>query len=111
MREAPVFVVSRSVPDHDPETVYFVLGGGLVKIGRAIDVDKRFRSLECGSPVPLELARVVPGERGLECDLHRYFAAYRKHGEWFDLKAWEAIEPLSDDEVRALAASVWEDAA
>lgn len=67
-------------------TVYVIQGegGGPIKIGfTARNVHARLEELQKGSPVRLVLLRALPGERALERDLHRRFAAYRLHGEWF----------------------------
>lgn len=67
--------------------VYFVLGedSGRFKIGRAVDVEKRFRSLRTGCPEELSVYGVMPAVDpvALERALHKRFARYRVRGEWF----------------------------
>lgn len=59
---------------------------GQVKIGYAVDPERRLRQLQTGSPHRLELRRTVcPATMAQEAELHRRFAAYRDHGEWFRL--------------------------
>lgn len=65
--------------------LYFILnpGLGIIKIGIAIDVEDRRKTLEYGCGVPLEVLRVVPGAADLEQELHALFNASRLLGEWF----------------------------
>jgi hypothetical protein len=67
------------------ECVYFVKAKtmGLIKIGKAIDVDVRLRSLQIGSPDILEIIGVIPSVLFSESDVHQKFRAARLHGEWF----------------------------
>jgi hypothetical protein len=59
--------------------IYFVLGGGKVKIGQAVDVGKRLRELRSMSPVPLKL----------------------HHGEWFEAQdVLAALDRLHDSHIR-----------
>jgi hypothetical protein len=73
----------------EPEDcVYFIEGGGLVKIGLSNDFASRFAALCRMSPVPLTLRhRVMCDDKGsalkLERELHTRFASARHHGEWF----------------------------
>lgn len=60
---------------------------GLIKIGMSEDPDRRLGELQVGSDQPLRLVAVIPGVS--ESMLHRHFAPYRVHGEWF-----EPAEPL-----------------
>lgn len=68
-------------------SVYFVCApkSQLVKIGLAVDVQRRFAQLQAMSPEPIHLLGVIEGDRALECRLHRRFALNRHHGEWFNL--------------------------
>src|SRR5690606_28849223 len=56
----------------------------LVKIGISSDVPGRLAGLQVGSPVELRILWTMPGSIDMEQDLHEYFRAYRRHGEWFD---------------------------
>ena len=60
---------------------YFVTGAGLVKIGRAVDVERRFKALQSSSPVRLKLIHSIEGD--YESMLHEHFKEKREHGEWF----------------------------
>lgn len=66
--------------------VYLVgtLGARPVKIGVASTVESRIAELQTGSPLPLYLIWKTRGGQSLERDLHKRFAPYRIHGEWFD---------------------------
>lgn len=63
---------------------YFIQAGdtGLIKIGVTTDFEKRLRSLETMSPVPLRILGVVRGDIEAEC--HTALAKWRQHGEWFE---------------------------
>lgn len=63
--------------------IYFIEGSGSIKIGISGNPKKRLQSLSCSSPVPLQLLKVVPGDKMLESALHSLFDEYRTHGEWF----------------------------
>lgn len=67
------------------ETVYVLgtPGSGVVKIGRTINLAKRFAEIQRMSPVPLTILWSHPGGAELETQLHRQFSALRTHGEWF----------------------------
>ena len=66
--------------------IYFILAEqpGRVKIGYAADPHQRKKDLQVGSPVPLALIAVIPGDRTTEPALHKRFARVRSHGEWFE---------------------------
>lgn len=63
--------------------VYFMGGAGLIKIGVALDVDKRFREAQNASPVELSYYGSFPGTLVDERELHAAFSHLRHHGEWF----------------------------
>ncbi|HCE09754.1 MAG TPA: hypothetical protein DEQ40_14370 [Oxalobacteraceae bacterium] len=67
--------------------VYFILaeGLGLVKIGKASDLNLRLYALQVSSPVPLSILASVKGGHDVELALHRRFHASRQQGEWFRL--------------------------
>jgi hypothetical protein len=71
--------------DGSGQVVYFIrqLPRGPIKIGRGKDAQTRLARLQTGSPCPLDVIGVVPGGPALEAELHRLFARYRLHGEWF----------------------------
>lgn len=62
--------------------------GEMVKIGKAVNVEKRLRGIQTASPVVLHLVRTIESDDGnrLELELHRRFAQYRENGEWFRLE-------------------------
>jgi len=67
--------------------VYFVRAEtlGLIKIGSAVNPDRRLTGLQCGSPDRLQLVAyvgtddIIAGERAM----HRRFNHHREHHEWF----------------------------
>jgi hypothetical protein len=52
-----------------------------VKIGRALDVEKRFKTIQAGSHEKLILLKVI--DANIEKELHEKFEDYRLNGEWF----------------------------
>lgn len=71
---------------------YIVRCGPFVKIGMAVDVETRFRTLLASNPFDLEMVAILPGGRAVERALHLRFAAQRHRDEWFreegELAAW-----------------------
>ena len=55
---------------------------GLIKIGKSIDIKTRKQAVQCGSGVELDVLLVIDGDS--ERELHKKFAEYREHGEWFN---------------------------
>lgn len=65
--------------------IYFVqaVKSKAIKIGVTNDPAKRLMQLQTGSHEPLVLLGTIPGDYTEESRLHRQFAPYRIHGEWF----------------------------
>lgn len=86
----------------DTRAVYFIqaVTGGLIKIGVARDPGQRLAEIQRMCPVPLRIVGSIPrvGHAG-EADLHKRFAASRRHGEWFE------ATPELCDYIRAYATS------
>ncbi len=62
---------------------YFISGGdGRVKIGKAVDVARRLKTLQTGSSRVLKLLHVIDGD--VERGLHAKFSQWRIQGEWFE---------------------------
>jgi hypothetical protein len=59
-------------------------GDSPIKVGRAVNVPKRIRTLQTGNPRRLVLLRVMPGGVELEAQLHLRLREFRMQGEWFD---------------------------
>ena len=57
---------------------------GLIKIGKAINVNNRLQSLQCGSASKLNVVHVFDAD--IERVLHLEFKESRKYGEWFDIQ-------------------------
>jgi hypothetical protein len=93
--------------------IYFVqpARGGLVKIGVAVDPEKRMRDLQCGSPLELRLIRVEEGERDRERELHEKFSSLQVRGEWFypaeSLATYSGAIPADDPDIAALIESAY----
>jgi hypothetical protein len=69
----------------DTSLVYFIGSeDGPVKIGMAIDVEKRIKGLQTSHHAKLALLATTTGGREQEAAYHRQFAASRLHGEWFE---------------------------
>ena len=84
------------------EVVYVIgtPGSNTVKIGRSVNLKKRFADLRRMSPVPLVILWSHPGGSELESKLHRHFGEIRSHGEWFT---------FTDDPVPAIQSAVKEE--
>lgn len=67
------------------QDLYFLFNPytGLVKIGVAVDVQKRRRDLEHACGVALEVLAVFDSLGEREAELHEAFTAERQIGEWF----------------------------
>jgi hypothetical protein len=79
--------VPEELIDTEGGSVYFIqaFNGGPIKIGVAGNVKRRLKELQMCCPIPLKVIHIIPGGgRKLETVLHRSFALYRLHGEWFD---------------------------
>jgi len=66
--------------------IYFlrpVGASGPVKIGCSEMPARRLQTIARWSPVPLEIAAMVPGGLSIESWLHNRFAASRSHLEWY----------------------------
>lgn len=81
--------------ESDPSFTYVLqaVGGGLVKIGRAMRPDDRIRDIQAMSPVKLQLIAIVPGPE-LERRWHVEFRKARRHGEWFDAEVGDHFRAL-----------------
>lgn len=58
---------------------------GRIKIGQAIDVDKRLYALKQAAGMETEVLRKIENAAYLECRLHRHFNHCRYIGEWFNM--------------------------
>lgn len=67
--------------------VYFIQAtDGTVKIGRALDVNRRLGALQTAHAYELNLLRVIDGGAVEEWECHHEFRDYRIRGEWFKFK-------------------------
>lgn len=60
---------------------YFITDGVFVKIGVAVNLDQRLRTLQIGNPRPLGIVCLLPVD--LETVLHNLFGKRHVRGEWF----------------------------
>lgn len=81
---APPTPPAAPVLEVTPSFVYFIECGGFVKIGVAVNVEKRLASLQTGNPAPLTLLVAISGNEKMERELHKRFAVDRVQGEWFN---------------------------
>ena len=63
--------------------LYFVQIGEFVKIGRAVDLRDRMKTLQVSHPQEVRLLAAVPAHASLEGALHQHFQHLRSNGEWF----------------------------
>ena len=67
--------------------IYFIQCGdekGPIKIGFAIDPEKRLYRLQCANPCELTLLKAIHSDVGDEGRLHAQFGHLRIRGEWFE---------------------------
>lgn len=80
--------------------IYFIQAhsGGPVKIGYAANPEKRIAEIQRMSPVELKTLKIIEGDLKQEKELHKHFAKFRLHGEWFDLneKMLNIVIPLPE---------------
>lgn len=76
------YVSKLTTPGH----IYFIQAesGGLIKIGWATKPEARMAQMQAHGSLKLVLLHSEPGNGREEADLHRQFAAERRHGEWFE---------------------------
>lgn len=70
---------------HKEGYIYFLQNEdtGNIKIGHALNVDRRLRDLQTGNEADLILIKKVPGSYSYETIVKRKFQAYRIKREWF----------------------------
>ena len=83
-RDSPRSVLESKRPPPSA-CVYFVQSGsiGPIKIGYSEDPPRRLSGLVTMSPERLHLLGTIPANEGTEGRLHKRFAGFRLHGEWF----------------------------
>jgi hypothetical protein len=92
-------------PDTPWTTTLYVIQsvhGGPVKIGVSSHVEERLALLQVGSPYRLQIVDAFPGVPSrIERLLHKRYAAYRLHGEWFAEEVMALFTPAVLEEVCA----------
>ena len=82
-----------SLRRHEPKVVtghvYFIQAqvSRAIKIGFAVDVERRLKEIQTGNPEVLEVVGAMPGTVRAEKSLHRQFRADHIRGEWFEASA------------------------
>lgn len=56
----------------------------------------RMGELQTGCPVLLELIMQFNGDMALEKELHKWFAPFRTHCEWFEFGELDAAQEIAD---------------
>ena len=59
--------------------------GNVVKIGKTVNLESRLHALATGCPYPPEALATVKADCFVERSLHKHFAEFRIHCEWFRL--------------------------
>lgn len=76
------------IRESQPGYVYAMgCASGPIKVGWAVDPEKRRRELQTGNPERLFVLAIEPGDRQRETAAHTRLAAARVHGEWFERSA------------------------
>lgn len=79
-----VEISRRKEANYKEAAVYFIQSGqGPIKIGMAVDVEKRRKSLQTAHPFPLTVLATTTGGGEQEKAYHERFKVHRKEGEWF----------------------------
>lgn len=79
-------------------SVVYAIGSpesSLVKIGKAVNLQKRVGEIQRMSPAPLAVLWSTPGGIALESALHKRFDAIHAYGEWFDFGKDDPIVLIS----------------
>lgn len=77
----------------------YVIGerrSGVVKIGWAVQPERRLKSIQTGNPTPLRVLGAFVEERAAEGELHATFQARRLSGEWFDFTGTDSVHCVSE---------------
>lgn len=66
--------------------IYFISNGSdAVKIGYSLRVEERIKELQNGSPFPLEILALSPGDKVAEREYHQKYSDLAIGGEWFQI--------------------------
>ncbi len=60
---------------------YFIVSGGMIKIGKTLDPAARLQGFATGLPSPVGVLAIAKGD--IEKRSHQIFMRSRHHGEWF----------------------------
>jgi hypothetical protein len=63
--------------------VYFLTDGSAIKVGFAVNVQRRLYNLQSGNPNTLRLLGYFPGTPADEDAIHRRLGAHHILGDWF----------------------------
>jgi len=90
--------VSGLSADPNAEALCYVIQAGddgPVKIGVAINPDRRRTSLQTGSPVPLHIRYLFAGGYDTEAALHKHYDKRYLRGEWFSPDVLHDIQEVA----------------
>ncbi|MBN9469964.1 MAG: GIY-YIG nuclease family protein [Bosea sp.] len=79
----PLYAAKPSPAVRKGSVVYFFRSGPFIKIGTTMNLKHRLQNVQTSHPTPIVLAGSTKGDKRLERELHRRFAALRVNGEWF----------------------------
>jgi hypothetical protein len=78
------FQLPRHIGKQRPQSVVYILRcGDYIKIGYSLNFVRRLEALRSTSPHDVLVIATMGGGKSLELQLHKQFAAYRHHHEWF----------------------------
>lgn len=79
--------------------VYVIECASMYKIGKADNVEERFKQLQTGNPFPMKIIKVYQTylAHDLETYIHRRLKEYRQKGEWFTLFGIEQVDSIVDE--------------
>lgn len=79
----------------EKQMTYLIEAPGLgLKVGLALNPEKRIRDLSTGSPVELRLLGTIPGGRAIESLIHEAMADRKLRAEWYSLDARDDLTTL-----------------
>lgn len=93
----PVIEAAQTAPEGKGVALYAIAQGDSVKVGISARPSTRLADLQSGSGAPLSLAKEWRFHNRLaalrtEQAMHRLFAPYRTHGEWFRVELPRVLE-------------------
>jgi len=93
---------------HLANTLYLIRSGNFIKIGVTSDLAKRFIELQSSNPIKIsvEYSIKLQSPFSLEAYLHKFYAAYNIHAEWFNLSK-SLIDEIIEYASSTIEKGVW----